>query len=197
MLIHPFIPSTRATSQRDPAKSAQTVPLPNGSKLPTVSIFAESSKKSSSAGRDFLPSQAHKSDSLLYQILVLTVFGKNRKQRGGGASGADRKERRGLWAKLPFFFLSIQNRNRGGDAQGRPAGGGRRPSRAWRRLGVGGMERGGRGRLVHVLTSGWGGLWREIDGGGRSVTGAACGGRRWELGGERGKCLGGAGRGAE
>jgi hypothetical protein len=41
-------------------------------------------------------------------------------------------------------------------------------------------------------------LWREIDGGGgRSVTGAACGGRRWELGGERGKCLGGAGRGGE
>jgi hypothetical protein len=99
--------------------------------------------------------------------------------------------------KVPFFFLSIQNRNRGGGAQGRPAGGGRRPSRAWRRPGVGGTERGSRGRLVPVLTSGWGGLWREIDSGGRSVTGAACGGRRWELRGERGKCLGGAGRGGE
>jgi hypothetical protein len=51
--------------------------------------------------------------------------------------------------------------------------------------------------FVHSVGSGWGGLWREIDGGGRSVTGAACGGRRWELGGERGKCLGGAGRGGE
>jgi hypothetical protein len=30
-------------------------------------------KKSSSAEQDFLPNQAHKSDSLLYQILVLTI----------------------------------------------------------------------------------------------------------------------------
>jgi hypothetical protein len=37
----------------------------------------------------------------------------------------------------------------------------------------GGIERGGRGRLVPILTSGWGGLLREIDGGRRSVTGAA------------------------
>jgi hypothetical protein len=44
MLIHPFVPSARATSPRDPAESAQTVPLPNGSKLPTASIFAESSE---------------------------------------------------------------------------------------------------------------------------------------------------------
>jgi hypothetical protein len=73
--------------------------------------------------------------------------------------------------KVLFIFLSIQNRNRGGGAQGRPAGGGRRSSRAWRRPGVGGTERGGRGRLVPVLTTGWGGLWREIDGGGRSVIG--------------------------
>jgi hypothetical protein len=43
---------------------------------------------------------------------------------------------------------------------------------------VGGTERGGRGRLVPVLTSGWGGLWREIDGGGRSVTGST-----WDGGG--------------
>jgi hypothetical protein len=40
--------------------------------------------------------------------------------------------------------------------------------------------------FVHSVGSGWGGLWREIDGGGRSVTGAACGGRRWELGGREG-----------
>jgi hypothetical protein len=50
--------------------------------------------------------------------------------------------------------------------------------------------------FVHSVGSGWGGLWREIDDGGRSVIGAACGGRRWELGGERVKCLGGARRAA-
>jgi hypothetical protein len=61
MLIHPFVPSARATSPCDPAKSAQTVPLPNGSKT-----------ADRSAERDFLPSWAHKSGSLLYQFLVLT-----------------------------------------------------------------------------------------------------------------------------
>jgi hypothetical protein len=45
MLIHPFVPSARATSPCDPAKSAQTVPLPNGSKLPTASISTESSEE--------------------------------------------------------------------------------------------------------------------------------------------------------
>jgi hypothetical protein len=45
MLIHPFVPSTRATSPRNPAKSAQTIPLPNGSKLPTASSSAESSEE--------------------------------------------------------------------------------------------------------------------------------------------------------
>jgi hypothetical protein len=42
MLIHPFVPSAWAMSPRDPVKSAQTVPFPNGSKLPTASISAES-----------------------------------------------------------------------------------------------------------------------------------------------------------
>jgi hypothetical protein len=45
MLIHPFVPSARATSPRDPAKSAQIVLLPNGNKLPTASISAESSEE--------------------------------------------------------------------------------------------------------------------------------------------------------
>jgi hypothetical protein len=45
MLIHPFVPSARATSPRDPAKSAQIVSLPNVSKLPTASISAESSEE--------------------------------------------------------------------------------------------------------------------------------------------------------
>jgi hypothetical protein len=42
MPIHPFVPSARATSPRNPMKSAQTVPLPNGSKLPTANSSAES-----------------------------------------------------------------------------------------------------------------------------------------------------------
>jgi hypothetical protein len=38
------------------------------------------------------------------------------------------EKRRGLWAKLPFFFLSIQNRNRGGAHRGDlPAVDGGRP----------------------------------------------------------------------
>jgi hypothetical protein len=73
MLIHPFVPSARATSPRNPAKSTQTVPLPNGSKLPTASSSAKSFWRNlPSLDGIFLPSWAHKSDSLLYQILVLT-----------------------------------------------------------------------------------------------------------------------------
>jgi hypothetical protein len=81
--------------------------------------------------------------------------------------------------KVPFFLLSIQNRNKGG--------GGRAGAtcRRWMAAvpgtttaGSGGTETGGRGRLVPVLTSGWGGLWREIDDDGRSVIGAA-----WDGGG--------------
>jgi hypothetical protein len=56
MLIHPFIPSAQATSPRDPAKSAQTVPLPNGSKLLTASISAESSEEIFYRWTEFLPS---------------------------------------------------------------------------------------------------------------------------------------------
>jgi hypothetical protein len=78
-------------------------------------------------------------------------------------------------AKLPFFLLSTET-GRGG--QRRSAGGGQQPSPARRWPGSRGTERGGRGRLVPVLTSGRGGLWREIDGSGRFVTGAACGGLR-------------------
>jgi hypothetical protein len=54
-------------------KSAQTVPLPNGSKLPTASSSAESFWRNiHSSGRIFSPGWTHKSNSLLYQILVLT-----------------------------------------------------------------------------------------------------------------------------
>jgi hypothetical protein len=73
MLIHPFVSSTRATSPCDPTKSAQTVPLPNGSKTADREHLCRIIlKKPSFSGRDFLPSWSHKSDSLLYQILVLT-----------------------------------------------------------------------------------------------------------------------------
>jgi hypothetical protein len=81
------------------------------------------------------------------------------------------KKKEGPKAKLPFFLLSTETGEGGG--QRRSAGGGRQPSPARWRPGSRGTERGGRGRLVPVLTSGRGGLWREIDGGGRSVIGAA------------------------
>jgi hypothetical protein len=45
MLIHPFIPSVRAMSPRDPANPAQIVLLPNGNILPTAGISAESSEE--------------------------------------------------------------------------------------------------------------------------------------------------------
>jgi hypothetical protein len=43
--IHSSLPSVRATSLRDPANPAQTVLLPNGNKLPTAGISAESSEE--------------------------------------------------------------------------------------------------------------------------------------------------------
>jgi hypothetical protein len=43
--IHPSPPSVRATSPRDLANPAQTVLLPNGNKLPTAGISAESSEE--------------------------------------------------------------------------------------------------------------------------------------------------------
>jgi hypothetical protein len=57
-----------------------------------------------------------------------------------------------------------------------------------------GVEIGGRGQLIPVLTSGWDGLWREINGGGRTVgrgiadggggSSGARGGSDWEVRGE-------------
>jgi hypothetical protein len=96
----------------------------------------------------------------------------------------EKEKREGVMDKMSIFFLSIQNRTEEGAHRGDL------PAADGGRLGYGGgrewgTQRGGRGRLVPVLTSGWGGLWREIDDGGRSVTRAACGGRRWELRGER------------
>jgi hypothetical protein len=73
MLIHPFVPSARAMSPCDPAKSAQTVPLPNGSKTADRKHLSRIFwRNPPPPDGDFLPNQAHKSDSLLYQFLVLT-----------------------------------------------------------------------------------------------------------------------------
>jgi hypothetical protein len=45
MPIHSSLSSVWATSPRDPANPAQTVLLPNGNKLPTAGISAESSEE--------------------------------------------------------------------------------------------------------------------------------------------------------
>jgi hypothetical protein len=49
-------------------------------------------------------------------------------------------------------------------------GEGRRRPRPWGRSGCGAKQRGGRGQLIPLLTLVGDGLWREIDGGGRSAT---------------------------
>jgi hypothetical protein len=91
-----------------------------------------------------------------------------------------------------IFFLSTQTETEEGSHRGGLTV--VRPSRARRRPGVGGTETGGRGQLIPVLTSGWDGLWREIDDGGwtvgRGVTGGGGGssgergGSGWEVWGE-------------
>jgi hypothetical protein len=43
--LHSSLPSARATSARDSANPAQTVPLPNGNTLPTVGTSTESSEE--------------------------------------------------------------------------------------------------------------------------------------------------------
>jgi hypothetical protein len=64
--------------------------------------------------------------------------------------------------------LTIQNaRDR---MAGRWRGFGRRRPRPWGRPGRGAKRRGGRGQLIPLLTLVGDGLWREIDGGGRSAT---------------------------
>jgi hypothetical protein len=79
-----------------------------------------------------------------------------------GGLWVEKKIEEGVMGKMAFFFLSTQ-RNRGGGRTGRPDRGGRRTSLARRRPGGRGTERGGRGQLIPVLTSGWDGLSREID----------------------------------
>jgi hypothetical protein len=72
MLIHPFVPLARATSSRNPVKSAQS-PLAERKQIADRKLlYRILLEKPSFSRRIFSPSWAHKSDSLLYQILVLT-----------------------------------------------------------------------------------------------------------------------------
>jgi hypothetical protein len=70
--------------------------------------------------------------------------------------------------------LTIQRRRRQGGRTWK--GGGRRRPRPWGRPGSGAKRRGGRGHLIPLLTLVGDGLWREIDGGGRSATQNGTGG---------------------
>jgi hypothetical protein len=75
--------------------------------------------------------------------------------------------------KTTIFYLpslTIQNRGRFGQGDRSVEGGGRRRPRPWGRTGSGAKRRGARGQLIPLLTLVGGGLWREIDGGGRSAT---------------------------
>jgi hypothetical protein len=61
-------------------------------------------------------------------------------------------------------------KNAGDRMAGRWRGEGRRRPRPWGRPRSGAKRRGGRGQLISLLTFVGDGLWREIDGGGRSAT---------------------------
>jgi hypothetical protein len=83
---------------------------------------------------------------------------------------------RGVWAKQPSSSSlphDTEQRDREAD---RGRGKGRRRPRPWERSGSGAKRRGGRGQLIPLLTLVGDGLWREIDGGGRSATWNGTGG---------------------
>jgi hypothetical protein len=85
------------------------------------------------------------------------------KPEGGAASGKEIGE--GALGKSDIFLNSPREKQRSGLRSGWLAGGGaRRRTRARRRAGSGGIERGGRGRQIPLLTSGRDGPEREIDG---------------------------------
>jgi hypothetical protein len=79
--------------------------------------------------------------------------------------------------KTTTFFLP-PSRYRGAEDSmaGRWRGEGRRRPGPWGRSGSGAKRRGGRGQLIPLLTLVGDGLWREIDGGGRSATRNGTGG---------------------
>jgi hypothetical protein len=79
--------------------------------------------------------------------------------------------------KTTIFFLS-HSRYRGAEDRevGRWRGEGRWRLGPWGWPGSGAKRRGGRGQLIPLLTLVGDGLWREIDGGGRSATRNGTGG---------------------
>jgi hypothetical protein len=98
-----------------------------------------------------------------------------------------KKEGRGLWEKPPSSS-PLHKQNRGeGLVSGRlwPV----RPAALPGMVAVdseGNGERGGRGQLVPVLTLGWDGLWKEINGGRRTVVQCSIGGSGGSSGGREG-----------
>jgi len=99
----------------------------------------------------------------------------------------EKEKREGALGKIALSSSSssLPRQNRGGGMKGGAPG--IRLSGARRRPGRGGKGRGGRGGPIPPLTSGYGGLWRAGDGGGRRWLAMAVaaalqtwgGGKRW------------------
>jgi hypothetical protein len=82
----------------------------------------------------------------------------------------------GMGKTTIYFLPSLTIQNRQDSMAGLWRGKGRRRPRPWGRPGCGAKRRGGRGQLIPLLTLVGDGLWREIDGGGRSATQNGTGG---------------------
>jgi hypothetical protein len=81
-----------------------------------------------------------------------------------------RKENRGGGYGEDGILPPLNRTEEGVDREaGRLRGKGRRRSRPWGQPRGGAKQRGGRGQLIPLLTLVGDGLWREIDGGGRSA----------------------------
>jgi hypothetical protein len=92
-----------------------------------------------------------------------------RERESGRALG--RKENRGGGHGEDGLLPPLNRIEKGVDREAdRWRGKGRRRPRPWGRPGGGAKRRGGRGQLIPLLTLVADGLWREIDGGGRSAT---------------------------
>jgi hypothetical protein len=72
MLIHPFVPSVRAKSPRDPAKRANSPFAERKQTADRKHLCRIFWRKSSPVEWDLSPNRAHKSVPLLYKFLVLT-----------------------------------------------------------------------------------------------------------------------------
>jgi hypothetical protein len=88
----------------------------------------------------------------------------------GGSVLEKWKKGRGYGQNNHLLPPSLTIQNRGDSMAGRWRGKGRRRPRPWGQSRCGAKQRGGRGKLIPLLTLVGDGLWREIDGGGRSAT---------------------------